>query len=225
MKTRIFLIAMTATLSTLLAACGGDGGAFGSDRDRADGDGLDGPDRSVGITMPPKGTDEGTAWARIEPRSDLIGLRSSAIAEMLIDPDDDRTLLVRFWGGVTECYGATATVISQTPDEIVVMLEVGGVPFEGDEDQACIEIALAQEIAVPLDQPADGATLTPVEPDDADGYLGLSKDDAIGRAESEGRMWRIASEDGEQFILTMDYRPNRINFEVEAGFVTLAWMG
>lgn len=216
---------MTAALTTLLSACGDDGGGLGSDSDRADGNGLDEPDRSVGTTMPPKGTDAGTAWSRIEPRSDLIGLRPSAIEEMLIDPDDDRTLLVRFWGGVTECYGATTTVISQTADEIVVMLEVGGVPIEGDGYQACIEIGVAQEIAVPLDQPADGATLTPVEPDAADGYLGLSKDDAIGRAESEGRMWRIASEDGEQFALTMDYRPDRINFDIEAGFVAFAWMG
>lgn len=65
----------------------------------------------------------------------------------------------------------------------------------------------------------------PVGSDTPAGYVGLGFEDAIDRAESESREWRLASQDGEHFMLTMDYRPERINFDVEDGVVTNAWMG
>ena len=76
-------------------------------------------------------------------------------------------------------------------------------------------------------EPGDGATL-PEEPDQAEldaTYVGLSKDDAIAAAEEAGVPWRIEREDGEDFALTMDYRPDRVNFSVEDGVITAVRAG
>lgn len=51
-------------------------------------------------------------------------------------------------------------------------------------------------------------------------FVGLSKADAIARAETEGRIWRIAAEDGEAFSLTGDLNPGRVTFDIEDGIVT-----
>ncbi len=56
-------------------------------------------------------------------------------------------------------------------------------------------------------------------------FMGLTKADAIALAESQGRPWRIAREDGDSFPLTLDYSENRVNFEIDDGTVTLATFG
>ena len=49
--------------------------------------------------------------------------------------------------------------------------------------------------------------------------LGMTKDAAVSLIEAEGRTSRIASEDGEFFALTEDYRDDRINLEIILGLV------
>jgi hypothetical protein len=49
--------------------------------------------------------------------------------------------------------------------------------------------------------------------------VGMTKDAAISFIEAEGRSWRIASEDGESFALTEDYRDDRINLDLILGLV------
>ena len=49
--------------------------------------------------------------------------------------------------------------------------------------------------------------------------MGMTKDAAISFIEGEGRSWRVASEDGESFALTEDYRDNRINLDLVLGLV------
>ena len=216
MKTRPLLLSLTLTLALVLASCGTETGALG------DGDpDLATPDSTVGA---PSDGDAPIAWTRIEARYDLIGSHVSYVQEIVVDPTDDTVVLVRFFGGVAECYGANATVITHTADEILVALETGLIPTD-DESRFCIEMAVAQEIALQLDAPAGDATVRAVDAEAPFSYPGLSKDDAIAKAESENRAWRISSEDGEHFALTMDYRPDRINFDIEAGVVTNAWMG
>ena len=60
---------------------------------------------------------------------------------------------------------------------------------------------------------------------DPEAFIGLSIDDATALAEQEGRAWRIARQDDEQFFLTEDYSPDRVNFEVDSGVVTIATAG
>ena len=62
-------------------------------------------------------------------------------------------------------------------------------------------------------------------PDDAAAYQGLTKAAAIARAEDEGRPWRILREDDEHFPATMDFVPERVNFEIDDGEVTEATFG
>ena len=49
--------------------------------------------------------------------------------------------------------------------------------------------------------------------------MGMTQAEAISFIEAEGRSWRIASEDGEFFALTEDYRDDRINLDLVLGLV------
>ena len=52
--------------------------------------------------------------------------------------------------------------------------------------------------------------------------MGMTKDAAISFIEAEGRSFRVASEDGESFALTEDYRDDRINLDLILGLVVAA---
>ena len=56
-------------------------------------------------------------------------------------------------------------------------------------------------------------------------YVGLTKSAAIAKAKSQGRPWRITREDGEVFPGTLDYNPDRVQFEIDNGKVTKATFG
>ena len=56
-------------------------------------------------------------------------------------------------------------------------------------------------------------------------YVGLSKKAAIAKADANDVTWRILREDDEQFPATMDFNPERINFEIDNGKVTKATLG
>jgi hypothetical protein len=58
--------------------------------------------------------------------------------------------------------------------------------------------------------------------DDPVSFVGMPKDEAIARAESEGRLWRVGMEDGESFALTADLNPGRVTFEIIDGIVSAA---
>ena len=53
-------------------------------------------------------------------------------------------------------------------------------------------------------------------------FVGLSLDEAVNIADSEGRPWRVAREDDVDFVLTDDLHPGRVTFEVDAGIVSTA---
>lgn len=96
----------------------------------------------------------------------------------------------------------------------------------GDDDETVESGADTTTAPVPI-EPGEGAAI-PEEPDQAEldaAYVGLSKEDAIAAAEEAGVPWRIAREDGEDFALTMDYLPERVNFTVEDGVITAVTAG
>lgn len=74
-----------------------------------------------------------------------------------------------------------------------------------------------------------GSQTTTTPADDAGGpapeFVGLSKDDAIAKAEDEDLTWRILREDDEEFPATMDFRTDRVNFAIDDGKVTEANFG
>ena len=59
----------------------------------------------------------------------------------------------------------------------------------------------------------------------AQSYVGLTKKEAIAKAEASDTPWRILREDKETFMVTQDYNPARINFEIDNGKVTKATTG
>ena len=139
------LLPLVLALLLVTAACGDDG-------DSVEASGTVDPDTPVsapaGSDAPP-GTDD-VQWLRIEPTDDLVDPVVATPDELVPDPDDPNAVLVRFYGGVQECNGARASVV-ESETEVRITLEVGARPEAGD--QACIEIAEAQELVVTLDAP------------------------------------------------------------------------
>lgn len=54
----------------------------------------------------------------------------------------------------------------------------------------------------------------------ANSLIGMTEDAAVAKVQATGRTIRIARRDKETFALTMDYRPDRINIQVDNGKVT-----
>ena len=59
----------------------------------------------------------------------------------------------------------------------------------------------------------------------ASAYVGLTKQAATAKADAAGTTWRITREDDESFPVTLDYNPERLNFEIDDGKVTQATYG
>lgn len=76
-------------------------------------------------------------------------------------------------------------------------------------------------ITVPTD-PSDPASEPPATLPD---IVGLSELEATASLEAAGFTVRIAARDGEDFILTQDYRTDRVNLVVDGGVVTNAEIG
>ncbi len=145
--TRVLLSLLVVV--ALGAACGGDDSDVVADDGRADASPGD-PDTAV--SSPPltdDGTEPTTTWTRIEPTDDLVNPVVATPDEIIPDPDDPNAVLIHFYGGVQECYGARAWVVDEDADQVRIRLETGGRPEAGD--QACIEIAEAQELQLVLD--------------------------------------------------------------------------
>jgi len=82
--------------------------------------------------------------------------------------------------------------------------------------------------------PTEGsATLPPIagieaEPDQTavnDALDGLTREQAEAAAEAAGYTVRVTREDDESYAMTMDYRTDRINIELDGGRVTRAYIG
>ncbi|QJE96604.1 hypothetical protein [Luteolibacter luteus] len=58
---------------------------------------------------------------------------------------------------------------------------------------------------------------TPADPSDANSYVGMSLEEGSSRADKAEIKWRVVEEDGKPRPVTMDYRPDRLNFAVEKG--------
>ena len=59
----------------------------------------------------------------------------------------------------------------------------------------------------------------------ADTLIGMNIDEVETLAASKGFITRIVERDGESFIVTMDYRTNRVNLTVEKDIVTKVFIG
>ncbi len=85
---------------------------------------------------------------------------------------------------------------------------------------ACLCLAACQPESKPApaspgDAPPPGPSAT--DPADASSYVGMTLQEATARADKAGIRWRVVEEDGKSRPVTMDHRPDRLNFAVAAG--------
>jgi hypothetical protein len=86
----------------------------------------------------------------VKPRPGLVDPRPHAWQS--VDVENDRTLLVQFYGGVEECYGLDHVDVKYGTDEITVTLYEGRVPTA----EACIDIAMLKAVRISLREPLAG---------------------------------------------------------------------
>jgi hypothetical protein len=156
--TRTTLAGLTVALLVLAVGCSGDdseeivAGASGETTTTLGGSSPgNAGSGTVGSSVPQTDPGGPVQWTRIEPTDDLVNPIVATPDELVVDPDDDQTVLVHFYGGVQECYGARATVVDEDDASVTIRVEVGSRADAGD--RGCIEIAEAQELAVHLDAP------------------------------------------------------------------------
>lgn len=121
-----------------------------------------GPDQPVdGGPGGPAPVEPATQWQPIVPRNDLRDVRPQAWDHISISPDG-KTLTVHFWGGVEPCYGVAGVDVKRTADGVAQVTLLTGTP-PSLEAVSCIDIAMAYQVAVPLDDPfvVDPARVSP----------------------------------------------------------------
>lgn len=74
-------------------------------------------------------------------------------------------------------------------------------------------------------EPAPGGQVQELTQDSADSLIGLTEDEARKVTAERGWALRVAMRDGEAFMLTTDYREDRVNLTVEKNTVTSVQIG
>lgn len=108
----------------------------------------------------------------------------------------------------------TAVSCEQRPSDPTP--EKGPAPAEKPSSTEGKPTAPDEKPATPAPAPAEKPA-TPGDPAEANSYVGMTLPDASARADKADIRWRIVEEDGKPRPVTMDYRPDRLNFSVEKG--------
>ncbi|MBI4259289.1 MAG: hypothetical protein HY658_01865 [Actinobacteria bacterium] len=86
----------------------------------------------------------------VTPRPGMVDVRAREFDSVEVS-DDGLTLTVAFYSGVEPCYVLDRVEVEEAAGSVTVTLYEGHEP--GDEDFACIEIAVYKSVAVSLDEP------------------------------------------------------------------------
>lgn len=240
----------------LLAACGSASEVgTGSGDSPVDEEGSDEPvedsDESAGAVVdgepipvePDGGIGDGAGPIPISDAGDdtiitndvIVDPRVTTPTELILSPEDDTELWVRFVGGDPNCTAASVIVLTETPDQVAVELMVG--ITEDALSRSCMAGEFNLRVEVPLNESAAAKSLsfvsadgdntsTLVTPDLAlDDFVGLTIGDAEALAEDNLVPHRTVRVDGEFFAVTQDVNPGRLNFEVDDGVVSAVTLG
>ena len=154
--------------------------------------------------------------------------------ELVLNPEDDTELWVRFIGGDPNCTAASAILLTETPDLVEVELQVG--ITEDALSRSCVADEFALRVELQLSESATGKTLGALQAADAepplvtpdvstDEFIGLTEAEAAELADESGLVWRTVRVDGESFAVTQDLVPSRLNFEIDEGVITAVTLG
>ena len=105
------------------------------------------PDDSVVSTPVDQSPQPGPTHQAVEPREGLVDVVPHIWDK--VEPIDERTLRVEFYGGVEECEGLDRVEVEETEDDVTITLYTGRVP----EAEVCIEIAVLKSTEVGLGAP------------------------------------------------------------------------
>jgi len=111
--------------------------------------------------------------------------------------------------------------------------------YSNDDGDVGSVIALSDDVFSFSESPVpntDGGQIEPapapdmgddevISASDAQTLVGLSEDEAMKVAASKGWDYRVSARDGEQFMLTTDYVPRRVNVVIDDGVVTEVSVG
>lgn len=235
--TRTVRALLLATGLLLLASCGGssDGGESSQPITQDDID-QDDISQDAGGQDPAAPIDAAAGdYVRTTSRPDLLSPTPATIDELVAG--DGENVLVRYMNGAEPCAWARVTT-TETNTTVEVLLETGLNPDAAA--MSCIAQISAYEIEAQLTAPvgdreliaSSAGLLPPAVEDPLDGavfptdqYLGLTESEAMALGDVEQRVVRVARIDDENFMLTEDFRPSRVNIEIEAGVVVTATSG
>ena len=105
------------------------------------------PDDPVVSTPIDQTPQPGPSHQEVEPREGLVDVVPHIWDK--VEPVDQRTLRVEFYGGVEECEGLDRVEVKETEDDVTITLYTGRVP----EAEVCIEIAVLKSVEVGLGAP------------------------------------------------------------------------
>ncbi|HET6776233.1 MAG TPA: hypothetical protein VFH81_00510 [Actinomycetota bacterium] len=140
-QARTPVVAAVLAGSILLTSCAGlrDGGAA-----------APGPDTPISSTPDPSAPPGKPTPLLVEPRPGLVDIRPQPWDKArVIDP---RTVEVRFYSGIEECYGVARVDVDYRKRSVVITVYGGRVPTA----EVCIEIAVLKAVRVDLTEPLAG---------------------------------------------------------------------
>lgn len=143
----------------------------------------------------------------VEPEKITITITSVEMSyNVMYEEDGKQTLMPAFLYSNED--GEVGSVIALS-DDLFSFEEVTDTTIDGGE---------------PMPEPDPGMD-NPISTDEANTLIGLTEDEAMKVASSEGWEFRIAARDGEQYMLTADYIVNRVNVTIVEGTITEVTVG
>lgn len=166
-----------------------------------------------------------------EPRFGFFGAATAMATDIAsIEAGPDSTTPVPVTVPIT---GVRLTLMETNLDNATHML-LPAFTFQNADGDVGTVLAIADEFLVfpDLDQtdpgqiePAPGGTIEPLNTDSAGSLVGLTEDEALATATERGWQLRVAQRDDENFMLSADYRQDRVNIVVKDGIVTSVEIG
>ena len=226
MRRPLQLLSTLLTLILVLAACGSS-----SEVGTASGDVPEETDEPTAIAEPESVPIE-IDGEHVITNDVMVDPRLTDPIEVLLNPENSSELWVRFVGGDPNCTAASAELAWESSSEIEIELSVG--ITEDALSRTCADEEFRLRVDVPLNESGEGKILSgavtlrqPIQlghgllPED---FVGLSEAEAAEIA-GEHIEWRNIEVEGEALAVTDDYRPDRLNFVIEGGVVTVATRG